>query len=55
MRRKIVTVEVIYDNEETWQKGMKDIKEVFELMENITISAKIVGYEQGVNTNASSA
>jgi len=50
-----VTVEVIYDNEETWEKGMKDINEVFELMENITISAKIIAVEQGVNTNAGPA
>jgi hypothetical protein len=55
MRRKIVTVEVIYDTEETWEKALKDMEEVFDLMKNIRQSAKIVAVEQGVNTNAGPA
>ena len=49
MRRKFVTVEVKYDTEETWEKTLKEIEEVFLLMNNITRNASIIKVEQGVN------
>ena len=51
MYKKLVTVEVRYDTEETWQKSLKEIEEVFLLMNNITRKAFIVSIEQGVNRN----
>jgi hypothetical protein len=49
VRRKFVTVEVKYDTEETWEKTLKEIEEVFLLMNNITRNASIIKVEQGVN------
>ena len=49
MNRKFVTVEVKYDTEETWEKSLKEIKEVFLLMNNITRNASVIKVEQGVN------
>ena len=49
MRRKFVTIEVKYDTEETWEKSIKEIEEVFLLMNNITRNASIIKIEQGVN------
>jgi hypothetical protein len=49
LRRKYVTVEVRYDSEETWMKSLKEIEEVFLLMNNITRKAKIISIEQGIN------
>ena len=49
MKRKFVTVEVKYDTEETWEKSLKEIKEVFLLMNNITRNASVIKVEQGVN------
>lgn len=51
MYKKIITVEVRYDSEETWEKSLKEIEEVFLLMNNITRNALIVDIEQGVNRN----
>ena len=44
-----MTVEVKYDTEETWEKSLKEIKEVFLLMNNITRNASVIKVEQGVN------
>lgn len=49
MKRKFVTVEVKYDTEETWEKSLKEIEEVFLLMNNITRNASVIKVEQGVN------
>tara|TARA_R110000824_G_scaffold147133_1_gene316519 strand:+ start:591 stop:743 length:153 start_codon:yes stop_codon:yes gene_type:complete len=49
VNRKFVTVEVKYDTEETWEKSLKEIEEVFLLMNNITRNASIVSIENGVN------
>lgn len=49
MKRKYVTVEILYDNEKTWEKSIKEIQEVFLLMNNITRHAEIISVEQGVN------
>jgi hypothetical protein len=51
MYRKYVTVEVKYDSDVTWEKSLKEIKEVFLLMNNITRNASIIKIEQGVNEN----
>ena len=49
MKRKFVTVEIKYDTEETWEKSLKEIEEVFLLMNNITRNASILRIEQGAN------
>tara|TARA_R110000751_G_scaffold79711_1_gene160649 strand:+ start:1638 stop:1790 length:153 start_codon:yes stop_codon:yes gene_type:complete len=49
VKRKFVTVEVKYDTEETWEKSLKEIEEVFLLMNNITRNASVIKVEQGVN------
>tara|TARA_R100000781_G_scaffold50098_1_gene33206 strand:+ start:401 stop:559 length:159 start_codon:yes stop_codon:yes gene_type:complete len=51
MYKKIVTVEVTYDSEETWEKSLQEIKEVFMLMNSVSRHAQIIGIEQGVNNN----
>jgi hypothetical protein len=51
MKRKYVTIEVLYDSDETWEKSLKEIEEVFLLMNNVTRHALIVSIEQGVNVD----
>tara|TARA_R100000734_G_C3247312_1_gene50025 strand:- start:24 stop:194 length:171 start_codon:yes stop_codon:yes gene_type:complete len=49
MRTKIVTVKVSYDTEETWDITMQEIKELFQMMNNLKRHAIILEVEQGVN------
>ena len=49
MRTKIVTVKVSYDTEETWEITMQEIKEIFQMMNNLKRHAIILEVEQGVN------
>ena len=51
MRTKIVTVKVSYDTEETWDITMQEIKEIFQMMNNLKRHAIILKVEQGVNDN----
>ena len=51
MKTKIVTVKVSYDTEETWDITMQEIKEIFQMMNNLKRHAIIVEVEQGVNIN----
>ena len=51
MRTKIVTVKVSYDTEETWNITMQEIKEIFQMMNNLKRHAIILEVEQGVNND----
>jgi hypothetical protein len=51
MRTKIVTVKVSYDTEETWNITMQEIKEIFQMMNNLKRHAIITSVEQGINDN----
>ena len=51
MRTKIVTVKVSYDTEETWETTLQEVKELFQMMNNLKRHAIIVDIEQGVNDN----
>ena len=41
MKKKIVTVEVSYDTEETWDITLQEVKELFQMMNNIKRNAII--------------
>jgi len=49
MKTKYVTVKVSYDTEETWDTTMQEIKEIFQMMNNLKRHAIIIDIEQGVN------
>ena len=49
MRTKIVTVKVSYDTEETWDITLQEVKEIFQMMNNLKRNAIITEIEQGVN------
>ena len=49
MRTKYVTVKVSYDTEETWDITLQEIKELFQMMNNLKRNAIILDIEQGVN------
>ncbi len=51
MRTKIVSVKVSYDTEETWDITLKEVKEIFQMMNNLKRNAVIIDIEQGVNKN----
>ena len=51
MRTKIVSVKVSYDTEETWNITLKEVKEIFQMMNNLKRNAVIIDIEQGVNKN----
>tara|TARA_R100000734_G_C3274847_1_gene69879 strand:- start:41 stop:292 length:252 start_codon:yes stop_codon:yes gene_type:complete len=52
MRTKIVTVKVSYDTEETWEITLQEVKEIFQMMNNLKRNAIILDIEQGVNSNS---
>ena len=49
MRTKIVSVKVSYDTEETWDITLKEVKEIFQMMNNLKRNAVIINIEQGAN------
>ena len=49
MKKKIVTIEVSYDTEETWDITLQEVKELFQMMNNLKRHAIILDVEQGVN------
>ena len=49
MKTKYVTVEVSYDTEETWDITLQEVKEIFQMMNNLKRHAIIIDIEQGVN------
>ena len=51
MRTKLVTVKVSYDTEETWDITVQEIKEIFQMMNNLKRHAIILEVEQGVNND----
>ena len=51
MKTKYVTIKVSYDTEETWDITLQEVKEIFQMMNNLSRNAVIVSTEQGVNTN----
>ena len=51
MKTKYITVKVSYDTEETWNITMQEVKEIFQMMNNLKRNAIIVDIEQGVNEN----
>ncbi len=48
---KYVTVKVSYDTEETWNTTLQEIKELFQMMNNLKRNAIILDIEQGVNND----
>jgi len=51
MKTKYVTVKVSYDTEETWDITVQEIKEIFQMMNNLKRHAIILEVEQGVNND----
>jgi GTP-binding protein EngB required for normal cell division len=49
MKTKYVTVKVSYDTEETWDITLQEIKELFQMMNNLKRNAIIIDIEQGIN------
>tara|TARA_R110002167_G_scaffold100090_4_gene261570 strand:- start:420 stop:650 length:231 start_codon:yes stop_codon:yes gene_type:complete len=52
MKVKYVTVKVSYDTEETWSITLQEIKELFQMMNNLKRNAIILDIEQGVNNDS---
>ncbi len=46
---KYVTVKVSYDTEEIWETTVQEVKELFQMMNNLKRHAIIIDVEQGVN------
>ena len=51
MKTKYITVKLSYDTEETYDITMQEVKEIFQMMNNLKRNAIIVDIEQGVNKN----
>lgn len=51
MRTRFVTVKVSYDTEETWEVTLQEVKELFQMMNNLKRNAIIVEIERGVNND----
>ena len=42
MLKKLLVVEIKYENEEVWEKTIKDIEEMIKMLSNISRQAKII-------------
>lgn len=51
MKTKYVTVKVEYDTEDTWKITLEEVKEIFQMMNNLKRNAVITDIEQGVDKN----
>ena len=51
MMTNYVTVKVSYDTEETWETTLQEVKELFQMMNNLKRHAIITEIEQGVNSD----
>lgn len=51
MKTKLLTVKVSYDTEETWEITMQEVKEIFQMMNNLKRHAIILDVKQGVNND----
>jgi hypothetical protein len=51
LRTRFVTVKVSYDTEETWEVTLQEVKELFQMMNNLKRNAIIVEIERGVNND----
>lgn len=51
MKTKYVTIKVSYDTEETWDITLQEVKELFQMMNNIKRNAIIVSVEQWRDEN----
>ena len=53
MKKKIVTIEVSYDTEDTWDITLQEVKELFQMMNNLKRNAIIMKisdlYDDGQN------
>ena len=49
MRTKYLTIKLSYDNEEVWEMTHKEIKELLQMMNDLSRNAIILGIEQGAN------
>ena len=53
MKTKYITVKLSYDTEETYDITMQEVKEIFQMMNNLKRNAIIVDIEQGANEDSS--
>ena len=51
MMTKYVTVKVSYDTDESWETTLQEVKELFQMMNNLKRHAIITEIEQGVNSD----
>ena len=51
MKRKYITIEVLYDTEETWLEAKEEIEEIMDMMNNLRRKARITNIEQGIDTD----
>mgnify|MGYP003148641878 FL=1 len=42
MLKRLLVVEIEYENEEVWEKTIKDIEEMIKMLSNISRQAKII-------------
>mgnify|MGYP003641785314 CR=1 FL=1 len=49
MRIKYLTIKLSYSDEATWVATHKEIKELLQMMNNLSRNAIILGIEQGIN------
>ena len=52
MKTKYITVKLSYDTDETYDITMQEVKEIFQMMNNLKRNAIIIDIEQGVNDNS---
>ena len=51
MKTKLVTVKVLYDTDDTWEITLQEVKEIFDMMNNLKRNASIVKIVEGGSPN----
>ncbi len=51
MKTKLVTVKVLYDTDDTWDITLQEVKEIFDMMNNLKRNASIVKIVEGGSPN----
>jgi hypothetical protein len=49
MKIKYVTVKVSYDTEETWEITLQEVKEIFQMMNNLKRNAIIISIDSSLS------
>lgn len=49
MKRRYITAQIVYDDEETWDETLTEVLEIMDMMNSVKRHLKIIEIEDGVD------